>query len=170
MTGIRWSNAMSVGVEALDRDHRVLIDLIRRIASAGGECDDLRLVFAEVLAELVAYTTYHFSREEHVMAACGYPDLESHRDEHNALTREVEDLQRRFGEAEAGLGRDELLRFLTGWLNHHILLQDKAYQVYVEDDPAATAAAEAFGNYDSDAPGKRSASASPAGKPATSSR
>jgi hemerythrin len=158
MAVISWSNAMSVGVEALDRDHRVLVDLIRRIAVAREEDGDVRPLIAEVLAELVAYTVYHFNREEHVMAACGYPELEAHREEHNALTREVEDMQRRFGEADPDLGRNELLTFLTGWLNHHIMLQDKAYRAYAEDNPAGTAAAEAYGEFKSTALDRRSPS------------
>ena len=165
MAVICWSSAMSVGVEALDRDHRVLIDLIRRIADTGDDDGGVRLVIAEVLAELVAYTVYHFNREEHVMAACGYPELASHRDEHNALTREVEDLQRRFGEDDASLDRDELLRFLTGWLNHHILLQDKAYQAYAEANPAASAAAKAYGEFDSVARERKSTNADVAEAP-----
>ena len=147
MTVIGWSNMMSVGVAVLDRDHQVLIDLIRRIAEAREDDGDFRAVLAEVLTELVAYTVYHFNREEHVMAACGYPELEAHRDEHNALTREVEDMQRRFGEADPDLGRDELLVFLTGWLNHHIMLQDMAYRTYAEDNPAGTDAADAYGEF-----------------------
>jgi hemerythrin len=158
MSVICWSNAMSVGVEALDRDHQILVDLIRRIAVAREEDGDIRPLIAEVLAELVAYTVYHFNREEHVMAACGYPELEAHRDEHNALTREVEDMQRRFEEADPDLGGDALQAFLTGWLNHHILLQDKAYGAYVEDNPAGTAAAAAYGEFDATAFKRRSTS------------
>ena len=122
---------------------------MNRRAAAGREEDgDFRPVLAEVLTELIAYTVYHFNREEQVMAACGYPELEAHRDEHNALTREVEDLRRRFGESDPDLGRDELLAFLTGWLDHHIMLQDKAYRVYVEDNSTAAAGAEAYGEFD----------------------
>ena len=154
MAAIGWSSAMSVGVAALDRDHRVLIDMIRRIADAREEDGDVRPLLAEVLDGLVAYTVYHFNREEHVMAACGYPELQAHGDEHNALTREVEDLRRRFAEADPDLGRGELLAFLTGWLNHHIMLQDKAYRTCVEANPAATAAA--YGEFD--ASDQRSAS------------
>ena len=155
MAIVSWSNAMSVGVRALDRDHRVLVDLIRRIALAREEDGDVRPLIAEVLAELVAYTVYHFDPEEHVMAACGYPELEAHRDEHNALTCEVEDMQRRFGDADPDLGRDELLTFLTGWLNHHILLQDKAYRAYAEGNAAAIAA---YGEFDANALNHRSTS------------
>ena len=165
MAIISWSSAMSVGVAALDRDHQVLVEMIRRIAVAREEDGDARPLIAEVLAELVAYTVYHFNREEHVMAACGYPELEAHRDEHNALTREVEDMQRRFGEADPDLGRDALLTFLTGWLNHHIMLQDKAYRVYAEDNPAGTAAAAAYGEFDDTAPDQRKPSLHPAETP-----
>jgi hemerythrin-like metal-binding protein len=163
MAVIRWSSAMSVGVAALDRDHQVLVDLIRRIADAREEDGAVGPLLAEVLAELVAYTMYHFDREEHVMAACGYPELEAHREEHYVLTREVADLQRRLGKGDPDLGRDELLAFLTGWLNHHILLQDKAYRAYAEGNPAATDAAEAYGEFDATAPDRRSASPDLAG-------
>jgi hemerythrin len=163
MTVIRWSSAMSVGVAALDRDHQVLVGLIRRIADAREEDGDVGPLLAEVLAELVAYTMYHFDREEHVMAACGYPELGAHREEHDVLTREVEDLRRRFTEGDPNLGHDEMLVFLTGWLNHHILLQDKAYRAYAEGNPAATAAAEAYGEFNATAPGRRSASPDLAG-------
>lgn len=147
---------MSVGVEVLDRDHQILVDLIRRIADArdedaSKEGHGVRELLSEVLVELVAYTVYHFDREERVMAACGYPELEAHRDEHSVLTREVKDLQRRFCEDDPDLGRDELLVFLTGWLNHHIMLQDMAYRTYVENNPTASDAAEAYGEFNATA-------------------
>lgn len=46
------------------------------------------------------------------------------------------------------ISREELLTFLTEWLNHHILLQDKAFAPYFVDNPIAAAAAEAFGDFD----------------------
>ncbi len=145
---IKWSEAMSVGVPAVDHDHKILVGLINSLGEATSGADDKTQVIAGALATLIAYTQYHFEREEKMMEACGYPDLPTHRDEHHALTREVMALKDRFLESEADLTVDEMLVFLTGWLNHHILLQDMEYREYAEGNAAAEAAAQAYGEFD----------------------
>ncbi|TVR80755.1 MAG: hypothetical protein EA405_09820 [Rhodospirillales bacterium] len=153
MSYVRWTPAMSVGEPRLDRDHRVLIGLINRVESArdttvagGGTRHD---VLADVLATLIAYTVFHFGREEQVMAACGYPDLDVHRDEHEALTAEVRALAERFAADPLAIPLDDVLAFLRDWLSHHILLQDMAYRDVVNRQPeAAAAAAAAYGDFD----------------------
>ena len=138
---------MSVGVSRLDRDHKILIGLINRLdeTSSGGGAPQ---VMAGVLEVLVAYTIFHFSREEAVMQACGYPALGQHHEDHVALTQEVQDWQQRFRENAESVAPPEILHFLKGWLNHHILLQDMAYRPYAEGNMAADAAAEAYGMFD----------------------
>lgn len=149
MAFVKWSEAMSVGVSRLDRDHKILIGLINRLeeASAGGGAGAAQ-VMAEVLEVLVAYTIFHFSREEAVMEACGYPALGQHHEDHVALTQEVQDWQQRFCEDLDSIAPLDMLHFLKGWLNHHILLQDMAYRPYAHGNPVADAAAEAHGLFD----------------------
>jgi hemerythrin len=149
MAFIKWSEAMSVGVTRLDRDHKILIGLINRLEEAGsGGGDGSPQVMAEVLEVLVAYTIFHFSREEAVMEACRYPALGQHHEDHLALTQEVQDWQQRFREDAGSVSPSDILHFLKGWLNHHILLQDMAYRPFAESNPDADAAAEAHGMFD----------------------
>ena len=148
MAAIKWSEAMSVGVPAVDHDHKILVGLINSLGEATRGGDDKTQVIAGALATLIAYTQYHFEREEKMMEACGYPDLQTHHEEHHALTQEVLALKDRFLASESDITVDELLTFLTGWLNHHILLQDMEYREYVEGNAAAEAAAEAYGEFD----------------------
>jgi hemerythrin-like metal-binding protein len=155
---IRWTDAMSVGVGRLDQDHRVLIDLINRLADGGAAERDAAAI-AEVLAALVAYTRFHFRREERVMAACGYTDLDHHRDEHRLLADEVDHLQARFVADPAAVPPAELLLFLTDWLNHHILLQDMAYRDAIADLAEAERVALGFGEFDPDGLAQRPAAA-----------
>jgi hemerythrin len=147
MAVIRWTEAMSVGVESLDRDHQMLIGLINRMELAGDEVGTRTRVLPEVLATLIAYTVFHFEREEKVMEVCGYPELESHHEEHRALTREVQELQRRFRNNDPSLTREEMLSFLTAWLNHHILLHDLAYRETVAGRLEAEKVARAHGDF-----------------------
>jgi hemerythrin len=148
MAFIKWSEAMSVGVSRLDRDHKILIGLINRLDEASTGDDDAAQLMAEVLEILVSYTIFHFSREEAVMEACGYPALGHHHEDHLALTQEVRDWQQRFRANAESVVPMDMLYFLKGWLNHHILLQDMAYRPLVEGNPAADAVAEAYGFFD----------------------
>lgn len=151
MAFIKWSEAMSVGVPRLDRDHKILIGLINRLDEASADGGDSRSrMMAEALEVLLAYTIFHFSREEAVMEACGYPALGQHHEEHRVLTREVQELQQRFHQDVCSLAEFDILHFLKGWLNHHILLQDMAYRPYVQGHPDVDAVAEAYGTFDFD--------------------
>ena len=145
---IHWSETMSVGVPLLDSDHRVLIGLINHLEEATENRIEIRVIVEEVLDALIAYTRFHFDREERVMAACRYPELETHHEEHQKLTREVMELLDRFERDHGSVSQREMDVFLTEWLNHHILLQDKAYRTYTERNPVAMKAAEAYGRFD----------------------
>lgn len=149
MTTIRWTEAMSVGVPLLDRDHQILVGLLGRLEpghSGGGESETIK----DVLSTLIAYTEYHFFREEKVMEACGYPQLEAHHAEHRALASDVHDLEKRFREGDPDVSLENIRDFLTGWLNHHILLGDMHYRPYCEGKTEAEDIARAFGVMDLD--------------------
>ncbi len=129
VTIIEWNDGMSVGVEDLDNDHRVLIDLINQLAGAESRQDRINL--EAVLDELVDYTVFHFEKEEEYMERAGYPALTSHKRTHAALTGQVLTIRRRVVEGgQPGLG-DEVLDFLSRWLREHILQADALYRPYL---------------------------------------
>jgi len=140
---IEWSDALSVGVSQLDRDHQIIIDLINRLDRAETESD-----LTDVLNTLLAYTEYHFYREERVMEVCDYPELEAHRQEHVQLAEDVAELQRRHGEGDPGVTAHVLRDFVANWLAHHILLEDMAYKPYAIKCRETHGAAASFGELD----------------------
>lgn len=141
MADLRWDDTMSVGVPAVDADHRVLIDLINRLDSSV-EGGDGRAVIGTVLNSLVDYIAHHFAREEKVMEACGYPHLEDHRKIHSDLAERVVDVQCRFLDNEQEVIGAEVLGFLKDWLRDHILGQDMDFRPLAEGNEAAAAAAD----------------------------
>jgi hemerythrin-like metal-binding protein len=147
MVVIRWSDAMSVGVPRLDRDHRVLIGLVNRLEGERSRRPDEEVI-GEVLEALVAFAVFHFAREEYVMETCGVAEIETHREEHKLLTAEVAGLHARFLGDRRSVLPDALMRFLTDWLNHHILLQDFAYRDALGGGLDAERVARAFGEFD----------------------
>jgi len=83
---LQWREALSVHNDAIDRDHRWLIELVDRIQSLILRHASLaRLTLA--LDELARYTEEHFTREEAIQRAAGYPHLGEHHRAHETLKR-----------------------------------------------------------------------------------
>lgn len=123
---IVWSDDMSVGVEGLDADHRVLIqtlsvleDVVRGV---GKNQDDLEDLLASSLAVLAEYAVVHFEREEHVLREIAFPDLTDHAEEHRQFWDGV-------------TSRAEMPQVLTDWLSqwltYHILGSDQKYAAFI---------------------------------------
>ena len=138
-----WTETMSVGVALFDSDHKALIGLIDRLHDSAEREEPAPL--DEIFDRLIAYTELHFAREEKGMEACGYPEIEIHRDQHAGFTDRIYRARERYrGGADPALTR-ELLEYLKLWLNHHILIQDMAYKPYVEHNWWAREVSRVFG-------------------------
>lgn len=140
MPALQWCEAMSVGVPALDADHRCLVRIINLLAEAG--TTDVPELIETVLETLLVYSRFHFSREERVMSDCRFPGYEFHAVEHAGFERYMQALRQRVNHGLDARVAAELHEYLTGWLRHHILIQDMAYKPFVVDAPAMSAIAE----------------------------
>jgi hemerythrin len=130
MRSFVWNEAMSVGMPALDADHRCLIRIINLLEDAEGR--DVERVIPLVMETLDLYCRYHFAREERIMRACGFPELAFHCREHDEMRQAI--AARSAGGARPA-DAPELLEYLKAWLLHHILIQDMAYKPYVAQTP-----------------------------------
>lgn len=126
MAVITWTADFSVGVESLDTDHKVLISLLNHLEEAiiRGEP---REAIRRVLDALLDYTDYHFEREEMLMAASRYPDLDAHKQTHRMLRAQVVDIRDRYLRSPEAIHSREILAFLKNWLTAHIMGRDKLY-------------------------------------------
>ena len=122
---ITWTPEMSVGVPELDADHRILVDLINKLADAQDVND--AGVIESVLDRLAIYIDEHFQREEAYMESAGYPQLPEHRQKHRALTAQVEQIRLDFFLGNRDSIGEYTLVFLKEWLRQHILVEDMQY-------------------------------------------
>jgi len=78
MKEITWTNDLSVGIELIDEQHKMLIkhlnDLSQSLESGQGPAK-----IANTLNFLIDYTKFHFTAEEKHMAANDYPELKNHK-------------------------------------------------------------------------------------------
>jgi hemerythrin len=130
MSLIEWNENMSVGVKLLDTDHQKLIGMLNQLhdaMKAGHGKDSL----GKTLDALVSYTKVHFGREEQFFAQTGYPEAAEHKKQHDELTRQVLDIQKKFKNGAQGLVTVEVMVFLKDWLVNHIQGTDKKYGPYL---------------------------------------
>jgi len=126
-----WSQNLSIGVEAMDEQHKRLLELLNQLHDSL-ETGDNHETLAGVLDGLAQYTQVHFSAEEELMSQHGYPDLPAHREQHQKLTAHLLWLTGRFRGGEADLAR-EALRFVKRWLCIHIVGSDKQYGNFLKN-------------------------------------
>ena len=130
MALLAWSSTYSVGVEEMDRQHRVLFNMLNDLHSAmlQGKGQDLT---GHLLRMLVDYSRKHFAAEEALMAAAGYVNLATHRMKHKELIKQVDGYVKRYekGEIAVDLSR---MSFLRDWLTDHIQQTDGDYGVCVK--------------------------------------
>lgn len=126
---IAWNEKLAVNIKQIDDEHKHLVALINELHDAMVQGKG-REVMGEVLTNLVEYTQTHFAHEEHWMSTYGYLGYVRHKNEHDALTKQVLDLQRQYLQGQAVLTMD-VMNFLRDWLNDHIMGSDQKYAPYL---------------------------------------
>ncbi len=127
---LAWNERLATGITAIDNDHRKLVGLINNLQTAvyypTGEAFE-----RQAIHELVEYTLYHFSREEKWMEQAGYPELDSHKQEHRQMVAKVEEFMSAY-EQDREKTVEEMLAFLKSWLFNHIAISDQQYVPFMK--------------------------------------
>ncbi len=123
-----WNDSYDVGIEEVNRQHKVLINIINEINNLlkNGRSP---MLLRRVLEGLVDYTKHHFGYEEYLLEKNNYPDFDEHKAKHVKLLGQVSDFVNRIDRGEDVAA--ELLDFLTSWLAKHIKGADMKYSSYL---------------------------------------
>ena len=122
---VEWSDELSVGVEEIDEQHKVLVGLVNEMHEAIHQRHGSEVV-REILGKLADYTRIHFAVEESLMRILGYPGYEEHKEQHEELLAHVVELVEKVDSGKTAIGF-ELMHFLKIWLTKHIMESDKEY-------------------------------------------
>lgn len=90
--GVTWDELCSVNVARFDHDHKQMFSIINGLHNAMRSGKGA-LVVQQVITELAHHSQRHFSAEEALMEKTKYPELASHRLEHQELLGQLEQLQ-----------------------------------------------------------------------------
>ncbi len=128
---IEWSDVLSVGIDEIDSQHKVLVDLVNEMHEAIHQRRGSDVV-RDVLTKLAEYTKIHFAVEESLMRILGYQGYEEHKDQHEELIHNMMDLQQKVDSGRTAIGF-ELMHFLKIWLTKHIMESDQQYSQHFVD-------------------------------------
>lgn len=125
MSLLEWKEQFSLGVAAMDREHKELVDAMNHVHELATSGADKAAIDAAI-THLVDLTKRHFDDEERHMEKIDYPDLSRHRRIHKDMLRKVGAHHQVF---QAGNGEVDprFFDFLVHWLAAHICHIDRKY-------------------------------------------
>ena len=133
MAKIEWDSSLSIGVDVIDEQHKMLVkrlgDLARAVELNKGEME-----IVKTLDFMYDYTSFHFSSEEKHMAEAEYPGLEFQKKQHEEFTKTLQKIVDEY--REEGPTRvvvESVNIFLMNWLVNHIKGVDLEFAKYLHD-------------------------------------
>lgn len=124
------SPSFKIESEAIDADHRHLVEIINEITQA---IDDGRPEeCARLVPDFVKFSKQHFKREEALLAGYSYPLLEKHRRHHHSLHDKLQtmlDLSAKV--VDNPPARDSLRKELVFFLLDDVINEDLNFKAFL---------------------------------------
>jgi hemerythrin len=128
---LAWTDDLSVGVEAIDEQHKEIFRRVNKLMSAarGGAG---RVEVGATLEFLSEYVIEHFTAEESLMRDAAYPERGAHHAQHEAFKKDAAKLKAAFDGSGATVSLViDANRRLCDWLTNHIRKSDRALAAYL---------------------------------------
>jgi len=132
MALFEWDETFSVNVVEIDQQHRKLVEMVNELHDAMG-AGKSKEILGKIIKGLSNYAKIHFATEEKYFDQFGYPDADSHKDEHANFAQKVAEFKEGFDAGRLGLSI-EVMRFLSTWLKSHIKDVDKKYGPFFNEN------------------------------------
>ncbi|MDP1735361.1 MAG: hemerythrin domain-containing protein [Sulfuritalea sp.] len=129
---VPWNQGYETGNETLDQQHRDILAqchaMADHVVDTSPESD---LKFQEIFDALTALAREHFASEADLLARCGCPTLDEHKDESDEFDYLAADIA-----TTENFDKLELQRFLSLWWVGHIVGFGKRYRACIDGSPA----------------------------------
>jgi hemerythrin len=133
MALLSWSEDLNVGVDFMDSDHQVFIDMVNAFAQADEA--DLPALFDA----LYAHTEEHFAREEALMDKIKFFATDCHKGEHGRVLNEMRRFREHLSKGNIAFARAYVTDQIPQWFILHRNTMDSATAAYANQHAAAEA-------------------------------
>lgn len=122
MNLLSWKDEFSVGIAAVDDEHKELIDLINHLYDELSQ-SSARHSAVRFFGDLLRAISSHFALEERIMRDHGYGRLAAHKNDHERLLSELRDMMDAYEVADT-VDVLELGPRLDQWFSRHFRTHD----------------------------------------------
>ena len=130
MPTITWQDRYLIDIPMIDNQHRYLLQLFNTFYH-GYNTSPSKCCLSELLDNLSAYTSYHFSLEERWMEYLQYPVLNTHHKQHAYLSLLVGQIQQEYKGQEIN-SSIEAINMLHNMLVSHIQESDSDFGYFIQ--------------------------------------
>ena len=134
MEEVRWDDSLSVGIDLIDEQHKMLIQRLIDLTNAVKRYQGGPKVM-KTLDFLIEYTDFHFSTEEKNMIKFNYPGLDDHKTKHEefkvTLSHLLEDFEDEGGTVSLATA---INTFMFDWLVKHIKDVDLRFGEFLTEE------------------------------------
>jgi hemerythrin len=124
MAKLVWSDQFNLGIEVIDKQHRIIMDYVNQFYDAYSN-DRSRKEIGKLIKKVTDYSLFHFSFEEDLQEKVGYPYLKPHKKSHAMIAKYMAEFQTRFENGE-DISK-EVDGLLGKWLFDHLKHDDADY-------------------------------------------
>lgn len=138
MTEIAWNDNLSVGIDLIDEQHKMLIQKIKDLSEAVSRRQGEDRIL-KTLDFMIEYTDFHFGTEEKHMHELEYPGRNHHigrHDEFKFMLRHMLDDFEEEGATRALI--TAVNTYLINWLINHIKHTDVAFGKFLAEKGFST--------------------------------
>ena len=126
----KWDDELSVGVNELDEQHKMFIDMMNALADSM-KAGETKIMLGVLIDKLVDYMADHCRTEEMLMLKSKYPEYALHIEEHAGIMARVLGFREKLYKDSTGLSV-ELLSFLTALFEKHTKNSDKKFGEFLK--------------------------------------
>ena len=129
-----WTEEYSLGVKVIDDQHKHFFEIVNRIYDLLEKKDSNREEIVNIIDELTEYALFHLGTEEKYFNQFAYSDQANHMKYHNAFRVKSGEYSDRIKDPKEDVPKLalEITDFAKNWLQHHILVADKAYAPFFQ--------------------------------------
>lgn len=132
-TWVEWDESLSVGIDAIDEQHRYLVDLINDLYEVVSKKSGSREV-ARLIKATDAYAKVHFRAEEQMMKHHGYAGIYQQERQHHAFEAKIREFYQELHDNPL-VAQFDVLSYLRNWLVQHIRVEDAKLRSLVSAEP-----------------------------------
>ncbi|MCI8484287.1 MAG: bacteriohemerythrin [Lachnospiraceae bacterium] len=128
MKEIRWNDRYKIGIAEIDKAHQRLFSIVGKLLMLNEDEEKSKFACAEGIKFFKSYTIKHFEEEEAYMKSIDYGEYETHKKLHdNMRDKTIPALENDLEKSEYSMEAvQHFLGICLGWLNCHIMIEDRA--------------------------------------------